>query len=90
MKKLYLKIMELFIAFQDSSPSFTLGFEAGEIFTLCANGLNIKRNVHRANKEQLEEILKAFKYSFSFLFVSDEWLELEAMPIKLVPQQRGE
>ena len=68
MKKLYRKIMELFIAFRDDSPSFTLGFEAGEIFTLCKCGYDIKTYIHTSNKEQLEDILKAFNYSFTFTF----------------------
>lgn len=81
--------MALFIPFIDSSPSFTLGFEAGEIFALCSQNITIDKTIHIANEEQLKTILEAFNYNFNFMVLNSDWAKLKAKPKENKPNQRS-
>ena len=77
-------VNKLLMPFLDQSKSFTLGFEAGQIWTNMQKNYSFdKYLVHRENKEQIEMMCKRFLYEFYFEQVDETWMNLTA---KLKPQ----
>ena len=64
------------ISFTDPSPSFTHGWECGEIFRDMELGVDISRNIHAANKFQIELMARKLGYKVDLQEIEgyDEWL----------------
>ena len=56
---------QLIIKFTDESPSYTYGFEAGIIFSICESGIrDFNKTIHRSNIEVVKKICKEYGYIF--------------------------
>lgn len=67
----------LLMPFLDSSETFTLGFECGQIWEKIQEGETLnKYPVHTKNKEQIELICKSFGVEAEIDYVNEDWSQL--------------
>lgn len=67
----------LILPFTDDSPSFTNGFEAGQIWTALQNGEEIdQRPCHAANEAMIQMICEHFEAEYCIEPVTDGWIVL--------------
>lgn len=64
------------IKFNDSSASFTLGFEAGMVYSQMLTGDKIDMLLHAENEEQIRGIASKLGYVVGFKPLQDEWVQL--------------
>lgn len=80
----------LLVKFPDQSPSFTHGFEAGQIWTEFKNGVKAisERIVHAANEQVLRDIAKELHYHIVFEVTEyPDWLRMDAWPMAVKPKK---
>lgn len=74
----------LLMSFFDSSENFTLGFEAGQIWTKVEVGETLVNYMfHRKNKKQIKEIMKTFLSDFEIENINEEWCYLNMKKIEI-------
>lgn len=74
----------LLMSFIDDSETFTLGFEAGQIWTKVENGDTLENYLfHTKNIKQVELIMKSFLSDFNIELTNKDWALLNMKKMKI-------
>lgn len=79
----------LLVSFEDQSPSYVHGFEAGMLWHRMEAGAEaeIELMVHSANRETINRMAIAKGWTATFAATEyDEWLNLELVKAKKAPE----